>query len=161
LTHWKRLWCWEGLGAGGKGDDRGWDGWMASLTRWTRVWVNSTCISWALKLRVFVSYAERRFWGWVAPRMTFTGCWVRGTLMEKVGRAAGKCISGRPTTLVSVTRSSRVSQRLNYRLAFPPCWVITVFAFPKQGNGVKTPRKENCKHIFLIPWKHFIEYHLG
>ena len=37
LTHWKRLWCWEGLGAGGEGDDRGWDGWMASQTRWT--WV--------------------------------------------------------------------------------------------------------------------------
>ena len=35
LTHWKRPWCWEGLGAGGEGDDRGWDGWMASLTRWT------------------------------------------------------------------------------------------------------------------------------
>ena len=41
LTHWKRLWCWEGLGAGGEGDDRGWDGWMASLTQWMRVWVNS------------------------------------------------------------------------------------------------------------------------
>ena len=41
LTHWKRLWCWEGLGAGGEGDDRGWDGWMASPTRWTWVWVNS------------------------------------------------------------------------------------------------------------------------
>ena len=41
LTHWKRLWCWEGLGAGGEGDDRGWDGWMASLTQWTWVWVNS------------------------------------------------------------------------------------------------------------------------
>ena len=41
LTHWKRLWCWEGLGAGGKGDDRGWDGWMASPTPWTWVWVNS------------------------------------------------------------------------------------------------------------------------
>ena len=41
LTHWKRLWCWERLGAGGEGDDRGWDGWMASLTRWTRVLVNS------------------------------------------------------------------------------------------------------------------------
>ena len=27
LTRWKRLWCWEGLGAGGEGDDRGWDGW--------------------------------------------------------------------------------------------------------------------------------------
>ena len=35
------LWCWEGLGAGGEGDDRGWDGWMASPTRWTWVWVNS------------------------------------------------------------------------------------------------------------------------
>ena len=41
LTHWKRLWCWEGLGAGGERDDRGWDGWMASLTWWTWVWVNS------------------------------------------------------------------------------------------------------------------------
>ena len=45
-THsiWKllyRLWCWEGLGAGGEGDNRGWDGWMASLTRWIWVWVNS------------------------------------------------------------------------------------------------------------------------
>ena len=40
-THWQRLWCWEGLGAGGEGDNRGWDGWMASLTWWTWVWVNS------------------------------------------------------------------------------------------------------------------------
>ena len=39
LTHWKRLWCWEGLGARGEGDDRGWDGWIASLTQWMWVWV--------------------------------------------------------------------------------------------------------------------------
>ena len=38
---WKRPWCWEGLGARGEGDDRGWDGWMASPTRWTWVWVSS------------------------------------------------------------------------------------------------------------------------
>ena len=31
--------CWEGLGAGGEGDNRGWDGWMASRTRWMWVWV--------------------------------------------------------------------------------------------------------------------------
>ena len=37
----KRPQCWDGLGAGGEGDDRGWDGWMASLTPWTWVWVNS------------------------------------------------------------------------------------------------------------------------
>ena len=33
----EKPWCWEGLGAGGEGDDRGWDGWMASLNWWT--WV--------------------------------------------------------------------------------------------------------------------------
>ena len=37
----KRFWCWQRLRAGGEGDDRGWDGWMASLTGWTWVWVNS------------------------------------------------------------------------------------------------------------------------
>ena len=41
LTHWKRPWCWERLEAGGEGDDRRWDGWMASPTQWTWVWVNS------------------------------------------------------------------------------------------------------------------------
>ena len=41
LTHWKRPWCWERLKAGGEGDDRGWDSWMASPTQWTWVWVNS------------------------------------------------------------------------------------------------------------------------
>ena len=46
LTHWKRLWCWEGLGEGGERDDRAWDGWMASLTGWTWVWVNSRSWWW-------------------------------------------------------------------------------------------------------------------
>ena len=41
LTHWKRHWCWKRLKAGGEGDGRGWDGWMASPTQWTWVWVNS------------------------------------------------------------------------------------------------------------------------
>ena len=41
LTHLKRPWCWERLRAGGEEDDRGWDGWMASPTQWTWVWVDS------------------------------------------------------------------------------------------------------------------------
>ena len=41
LTLWKRPWCWERLKVEGEEDDRGWDGWMASLTQWTWVWVNS------------------------------------------------------------------------------------------------------------------------
>ena len=37
----KRPWCRERLKAGGEGDDREWDDWMASPTRWTWIWVNS------------------------------------------------------------------------------------------------------------------------
>ena len=41
MTHWKRPLCWERLKAGGEGDNRGWDGWMASPTQWTWVWASS------------------------------------------------------------------------------------------------------------------------
>ena len=40
LTHWKSPWCWESLKVRGEGNNRGWDGWMASPTRWAWVWVN-------------------------------------------------------------------------------------------------------------------------
>ena len=47
LTHWKSPLCWERLKAGGEGDDKGWDGWMASLTQWTSVWVSPGSLWWA------------------------------------------------------------------------------------------------------------------
>ena len=65
LTHWKRLWCWEGLRAGREGDNRGWDGWMASLTRWTRVCVNSGSWWWTGRpgvLRFMGSQRVRHDW---------------------------------------------------------------------------------------------------
>ena len=46
LTYLKRPWCSERLKAGGEGDDRIWDGWMASWTQWTWVWVNSGSSWW-------------------------------------------------------------------------------------------------------------------
>ena len=60
LTHWKRLWCWEGLEAGGEGDDRGWDGWMASLTWWTWVWVNSGSWWWTGRTSVLRFMGSQR-----------------------------------------------------------------------------------------------------
>ena len=50
LTHWKRPWFWEKLKAKGEEGNRGWDGWMASLTQWT----------WALAI-------SRRWWGTGKP----------------------------------------------------------------------------------------------
>ena len=46
LTHWKGPWCWERLKARGEGADRGWVGWMTSLTQWTWIWVNSRSWWW-------------------------------------------------------------------------------------------------------------------
>ena len=65
LTHWKRPWCWERLRAGGEGDNRGWDGWMASLTRWAWVWVDSGSWWWTGRpgvLRFMGSQRVRHNW---------------------------------------------------------------------------------------------------
>ena len=60
LTHWKRPSCWARLKAGGEGDDRGWDGWMASLTQWTWVWANSGIWWWTGKPGVVQSMRSQR-----------------------------------------------------------------------------------------------------
>jgi len=54
-----RLWCWEGLGAGGEGDNRGWDGWMALPTPWTLVWVNSRSWWWTGRLACCNSWGRK------------------------------------------------------------------------------------------------------
>ena len=60
LTHWKRPWCWERLKVGGEGDDRGWDEWRVSPTRWTWVWVSSRSWWWTRKLGVLQSTGSQR-----------------------------------------------------------------------------------------------------
>ena len=60
LTPWKRPWYWERLKAGGEGDDRGWDGWMASLTQLTWVWVNSGSWWWPGRPGVLQSMGSQR-----------------------------------------------------------------------------------------------------
>ena len=65
LTHLKRPWCRERLRAGGEGDDRGWDGWMASPTQWTWVWVDSGSWWWTGRpgvLRFMVSQRVGHDW---------------------------------------------------------------------------------------------------
>ena len=57
---WKRPWSWEGLGARGEGDERGWDGWMASPTRWTWVWMISGSWWWTGTLGVLGFIGSQR-----------------------------------------------------------------------------------------------------
>ena len=70
--YWKRPWCWEGLGAGGEGDDRGWDGWMASPTWWTWVWVNSRSWWWTGRPGVL--------WFMGSQSRTQLSCWTEGNI---------------------------------------------------------------------------------
>ena len=84
LTHWKRLGCWEGLGAGGEGDDRGWDGWMTSPTRWTWVWVNSGSWWWTGRpgvLRFLESQRVGHYWA------TELNCYVYVSVKVKVAQS--------------------------------------------------------------------------
>ena len=56
----EKPWCWEGLGAGGEGDDRGWDGRMASSTRWAWVSVDSRSWWWTGRLGVLRFMGSQR-----------------------------------------------------------------------------------------------------
>ena len=60
LTQWKRPWCLERLKAGGEGDNRWWDGWMASPTRWIWVWASSGSWWWTGRPSVLQSMESKR-----------------------------------------------------------------------------------------------------
>ena len=101
LTHWKRLWCWEGLGAGGEGDDRGWDGGMASSTRWTWVWVNSGSWWWTGRpgvLRFMGSQRVGHDWAtelnWRGPHYSGPSSNMTGVLVRR-GRNTGDVLAQR------------------------------------------------------------------
>ena len=55
-------WCWERLKAGGEGDNRGWDGWMASPTQWAWVWVDSRSWWWTERPGVLCFMGSQRVW---------------------------------------------------------------------------------------------------
>ena len=68
----KRPWCWERLKAGGEGEDRGRDGWMASLTTWTWVWTSSGSWWWTGKSGVLESMGSPRGKHDCAPELNWT-----------------------------------------------------------------------------------------
>ena len=87
LMYWKRLWCWEWLKAGGEGDDRGWDGWRASLTQWTWVWGSSGSWWWTGRPGMLQSMVSQRVghdWAtelnWTDSVMWRNVFWIRQTL---------------------------------------------------------------------------------
>ena len=76
-AHLKRPWCWERLRAGGEGDDRGWDGWMASPTHCTCVWVDSRSWWWTGRPGVLWFMGLKRVGHDWATELNWTECFLR------------------------------------------------------------------------------------
>jgi len=77
-----RPWCWERLRAGGEGDDRGWDGWMASLTQWSWVWVNSEIWWWTGRPGVLWFMGSQTVgYDWVTE-LNWTECLINATVLK-------------------------------------------------------------------------------
>ena len=79
LTKLKRPWFWERLKVGGEGDERGWDGWMASPSRWTWVWVSSRSCWWIGKLDVLLFMGSQRVGHYWATELNCIGVGGSGT----------------------------------------------------------------------------------
>ena len=82
----KRPWCWERLRAGGEGDDRGWDGWIGSLTQWTWVWVDSRSWWWTGRpgvLRFMGSQRVGHDWATELNWRTTSYTWIWGQNTHK------------------------------------------------------------------------------
>ena len=115
LTHWKRLWCWEGLWAG-EGDDRGWDGWMASLTRWTWVWENYGSWWWTGRPGVlWFMESQRVGHGWATELTIGTSKSAR----LKPNSPSFPSKPAPPVFLISVALPSSQSWKPEYRSFFP------------------------------------------
>ena len=90
LTHLKRPWCWEKLRTGGEGDNRGGDGWMASPTQWTWVWVDSGSWWWTGRpgmLRFMGSQRVGHNWVTELNWMLNFAIWYWNTFINKCGYA--------------------------------------------------------------------------
>ena len=104
LTHLKRPWCWERLKAG-EGDDRGWDGWMASPTQWTWVWANSRSWLWTGMPGVLQSMGlQSRLSNWTELKNTRMGSL---SLLQRI------CLTQESNW--DLLHCSRILSQLNYQ----------------------------------------------
>ena len=119
LTHWKRKSLMlERLRAGGEGDDRGWDGWMASPTQWTRVWASSGSWWWTRKLGMLQSrgHKESDVTEWLNRTEELSGLQFY-KIKGKVGRERRPYLLSRHHVFI-ISSSSRLSRGV----FFVPVW---------------------------------------
>ena len=164
LTHWKRPWCWEGLGAGGEGVGRGWDGWMASLMRWTWVWVNSGSWWWTGRPGVLRFMGSQRVGHNWATELNWTEWLPWGFLDISSGKESARSAgaSGDACLIPESGRScgEENGNPLQYsclgNLVDRGAWWVLVHGVAERHIGNKLAysgyRIEQCTPILLLCW---------
>ena len=153
------LWCWEGLGAGGEEDDQGWDGWMASVTRWMWVWVNSGRWWWTGRAGVLQftgSHRVRHDW---ATELNWTEM--------KWHTVSSNRPQGKVKDVAEILVFSKSERRDKIVSIRHPCWVLTYYElyiveikllFKKWSTWVKysdifcSVQLLSCVWLFESPW---------
>ena len=139
----KRPWCWARLKAGEEGDDRGWDGWMASLTRWTWVWASSGRRWWTGKpgiLQAMESQRVRHDWAielnWTCGRRGGKLWWNRSYQRSVCGASKSLSLSlcSQPLDKWNTLRSYKESISKS-RVPVVSCFNTEVVLPLFQGNG--------------------------
>ena len=141
LTHLKRPWCWERLRAGGEGDYRGWDGWMASLTQWTWVSVSSGSGWWTERPGVLKSTGMQRVrHNWVTE-LNWTEFSAHNSQMAQI-------------SLPWPLRIHMATAPATLLIASPNFITLLILIQPYQPNGVSRTFSYLYTN-FLLVWKVF------
>ena len=127
-------------GAGGEGDDRGWDGWMASLTRWTWVSVNSWIWWWTGRPGVLQFMESQRVGHDWATELNWTEllvyviCLIHKQMYMKVqGFPGGSVVKNMP--VMQETWVWSLVRRIPWRRE----WLPTIVFFPGESPWIVEP----------------------
>ena len=149
------------LGAGGRGDDRGWDGWMASPTRWTWVWVNSRRWWWTERLGVLGFIRLQRVGHDWATELNWTEVNFAYRISKDLNMitfSAGKSVTGHSYKLPDECKLTNFSEKLPPRFRSSASqhfwggtslplflwWVNCVFAHFLFGESNGNPLHYSC-----------------
>ena len=137
-----KTWYWERLKAGGEGDDRGWDGWMASPTWWTWVWVNSRSWWWTGKPGVLQSMGSQRVRHNLATELNCTIVW-----------------SFLPLSFFGIGMKTDLFQSCSLCWVFQICWHIvcstfTASAFRIWNSSAGIPSPPLALFVVMLPKAH-------
>ena len=142
LTPWKRPWCCERLKAGGKGDSRGWDGWMTSPTQWPWVWTCSGSYCWTGKPGVLQSMGSQRV-GRDWMRLIWTV-----SFWSIISRCNVELYTKFATAIQNKSSSTVLSMMRERELLYRYHGVI----FSKGWVELNPARNQNLCHHFIQEW---------